>query len=94
LAKLSSRRDHLRQSGGWDTNNTGIVFELSPNSDGTWTGTLLHRFGPAGSTAGNGPENSLYLDPSGNLIGTAGGGGDDACYPVGGGCGLIFKIVR
>jgi uncharacterized repeat protein (TIGR03803 family) len=81
-------------SGGGGTGNTGIVFELSPNSDGTWSETLLHRFGAVGSAGGNGPQYSLYLDLSADLIGTTDSGGDTACYPVGNGCGVIFKIVR
>ena len=80
------------QSGG-GKNNSGIVYELSPNSDGTWSEKVLHRFGAFGSPGGNGPMNSLYMDPSGNLIGTTSEGGDSACSSTTGGCGVIFKIL-
>jgi uncharacterized repeat protein (TIGR03803 family) len=46
----------------------GVVFELSPNSDGTWTETVLHSF--AGGTDGSQPMCQLALDSSGNLYGT------------------------
>jgi uncharacterized repeat protein (TIGR03803 family) len=81
------------QSGG-GKNNSGIVFELSPSSSGEWTETVLHRFGSFGSPGGNGPENSLYLDPAGNIYGTASQGGDTTCLTTTGGCGVIFKLLR
>jgi len=53
-------------------NNLGCVFELSPNSDGTWAETILHSFsGPDGAN----PVASLVFDAVGNLYGTTAGGG-------------------
>lgn len=54
----------------------GTVFELSPQSGGTWAFSLLAAFngnttGPSGSLAG------LRLDPEGNLYGTSQAGGTD-----------------
>jgi uncharacterized repeat protein (TIGR03803 family) len=50
----------------------GCVFELSPNSDGTWNEATLHTFsGPDGQF----PSARLTFDRSGNLYGTAEGGG-------------------
>ncbi|HTS34045.1 MAG TPA: choice-of-anchor tandem repeat GloVer-containing protein [Candidatus Solibacter sp.] len=81
------------QSGG-GKNNSGIVFELSPTSSGEWTETVLHRFGAFGSSGGTSPGNALYLDPAGNIYGTAAAGGDTACLPSTGGCGVIYKLLR
>ncbi len=62
------------QSGGNSTLNAGTVFELSPNSNGTWTETLLHSFArnPDGMT----PEQGVVFDSRGNLYGAASQGGN------------------
>ncbi len=68
----------------------GIVFELSPPTGGHgWTETVLHNFG-----AGNDgilPNGYLWIDRSGNLYGTANGGGGNNCD---GGCGTFFELVN
>jgi uncharacterized repeat protein (TIGR03803 family) len=47
----------------------GTVYELSRNSDGTWTHTVIHAF--AGSTKdGAVPQDPLTLDASGHILGT------------------------
>jgi uncharacterized repeat protein (TIGR03803 family) len=48
--------------------NRGIVFKLTPNSDGTWTESVLHRFDF--SSDGANPFGSLTSDAAGNLYGT------------------------
>jgi uncharacterized repeat protein (TIGR03803 family) len=53
----------------------GIVFELTPEFDGTWTFTLLHSFGVIGDDGGD-PLGGLTFDNAGNLYGTASIGGD------------------
>jgi uncharacterized repeat protein (TIGR03803 family) len=45
----------------------GTIFELSPNSDGSWTETVLYRF--QSTTDGFRPA-GLILDAAGNLYGT------------------------
>ena len=60
-------------SGGGAYGN-GTVFELSPNSDGTWTETVLYSF-TNGDPAGAGPSGTLLLDTAGNLYGTTLNGG-------------------
>jgi uncharacterized repeat protein (TIGR03803 family) len=50
----------------------GAVFELSPNSNGTWTETLLHLF--TGADGAN-PNAELIWDNSGNLYSTTSAGG-------------------
>jgi len=52
-----------------DNVNYGTVFELTPNTDGTWTYTLVHGFG--GGNDGQGPNAGLILDRAGNVYGTA-----------------------
>ena len=61
-------------SGGNSTLSAGTVFELSPNSNGTWTETLLHSFArnPDGMT----PEQGVVFDSRGNLYGVASQGGN------------------
>jgi uncharacterized repeat protein (TIGR03803 family) len=61
---------------------SGVVFKLSPTSDGHWKYTPLRSFhGPDGS----GPSYGLTLDSSGNLYGTTWTGG---AY----GNGTVFEI--
>jgi uncharacterized repeat protein (TIGR03803 family) len=45
----------------------GTVFELSPNSDGTWTESIIHAFGVDQRF----PLSSLVFDKAGNLYGTS-----------------------
>jgi len=67
--------------GGTDC-DCGVVYRLSPNPDGTWTYSVLHRFtGYDGAQ----PAANLILDEQGNLYGTAITGGD-------GGYGVVFEI--
>jgi hypothetical protein len=50
----------------------GVVFELLPNPDGTWTESVLHSFAGAD---GRRPFAGLVLDAEGNLYGTTADGG-------------------
>ena len=52
----------------------GTVFELSPQSDGSWTETILYNFTNNG-TDGVNPYFGLVFDGSGNLFGTTYYGG-------------------
>jgi uncharacterized repeat protein (TIGR03803 family) len=45
----------------------GVVFKLTPNSNGKWTETVLHRFL---ARPGSLPYAGLVFDASGNLYGT------------------------
>jgi uncharacterized repeat protein (TIGR03803 family) len=54
----------------------GTVFKLTPNSDGSWTESVLHRFCPlANCRDGMNPGAGLLLDKLGNLYGTTLWGG-------------------
>jgi uncharacterized repeat protein (TIGR03803 family) len=55
----------------------GMVFELLPQSNGTWTETVLHNF--RGGSDGSNAEGGLVFDTLGNLYGTTNlGGGHSA----------------
>ena len=67
------------------TGDSGTVFKMSPNVDGSWTFKLLHTF--AGKPAMH-PYGTPAIDKAGNLYGTtADCGAGTACY------GTIFKIT-
>jgi len=52
----------------------GTVFKLTPNTNGTWTETVLYNFNIL-STGGNSPSGNLIFDTTGNLYGTTNTGG-------------------
>ena len=69
--------------------NSGTVFELTPQADGSWTETVLHSFGK--DKDGVSPEASLIFDTDGNLYGTTRYGGTyDSCDS---GCGTVFELT-
>ena len=59
------------ENGG--ANGNGTIYELSPQSDGTWTETVLYSFGI--SPDGKIPASKLIFDSAGNLYGTTNDGG-------------------
>jgi uncharacterized repeat protein (TIGR03803 family) len=61
----------------------GVVFQLTPKSDGTWTETVLHQF--TGGKDGSNPYSTLSFNSDGNLYATASSGG---VY----GYGVVFKL--
>lgn len=62
----------------------GVVFELTPNSDGSWTENVLYAF--TGGTDGSSPLAGVIFDATGDLYGTASvGGGDNK--------GVVFKLT-
>lgn len=69
----------------------GIVFELSPLSDGEWAYTVLHNFSLEGGD-GYYPWASLTLGRDGDLYGTTYNGGSN-CIGYWG-CGTVFKMYR
>jgi uncharacterized repeat protein (TIGR03803 family) len=83
---------------GGDTNcsyyGCGVVFELSPASNGKWIEKILHQFhGPDGAY----PDANLIFDAAGNLYGTTSYGGENECASYGGGqptCGVVFELSR
>ena len=71
-------------TGEGGTTDNGIVFELAPAADGSWTEAVLHNF--AGAPDGAVPTSGLTFDSAGNLYGTTGFGG------VYGGWGTVFEM--
>lgn len=55
------------QQGG--PNDSGTVFQLTPNPDGTWTKTTLYSF-TGGNDDSQRPDGGLLIDAAGNLYGT------------------------
>ena len=71
----------------------GVVYKLTPNSDGTWTETVLHSFS-GGRDGANPYDGNLTFDTAGNLWGAAAAGGTGNCSTwAGTGCGVIFKLT-
>jgi uncharacterized repeat protein (TIGR03803 family) len=70
------------------TYNQGTVFEVTPNSNGSWTESVLYNF--TGNEDGAQPYGSLVFDSSGNLYGTTNFGGNTNCNL---GCGTVFKLA-
>jgi uncharacterized repeat protein (TIGR03803 family) len=72
------------QTGGaYSNDGYGTAFELMPQTDGSWTETILHNFGKG--TDGLIPVAGPIFDAYGNLYGTTGGGGTQ-------GGGTVFAI--
>jgi uncharacterized repeat protein (TIGR03803 family) len=67
----------------------GTIFELSPNSSGGWTETVLHSFGSV-PTDGQTPEAAPVLDSAGNLYGTTKYGTFNLCND--GNCGVAWEL--
>jgi uncharacterized repeat protein (TIGR03803 family) len=78
----------VTQFGG--AHGLGTVFELSPNSNGTWTESILYSF--AESTDGGQPWAGVVMDKNGNLYGTTSAGGEASCEPIHGFCGTAYEL--
>jgi uncharacterized repeat protein (TIGR03803 family) len=63
---------NLYGTAGGGAYGVGAVFKLTPNSDGSWTESVLYSFAGAD---GDGPFAGLIFDAAGNLYGTTVGGG-------------------
>jgi uncharacterized repeat protein (TIGR03803 family) len=72
-------------SGG--SSSDGVVFELTPAGNGTWTESVLYSFcSLSNCTDGEYPASSLIYDLSGNLYGTTYNGGAQ-------GFGTVFELT-
>jgi len=60
-------------SSSYDVTRYGSVYKLTPQSDGSWTETVLHDFSHYGD--GQQPQSGLIFDAAGNLYGTTVFGG-------------------
>lgn len=71
-----------------DEGGCGTVFRLTPNSDGTWTQSMIYNF--EGGPDGDDPVAGLVFAASGNLYGTTERGGFAGCYDN---CGTVFELT-
>ena len=62
----------------------GVVFELTPNAQGTWSETVIYNF--AGGSDGSAPKAPLIFDSVGNFYSTTSRGGGNY------GCGTVFEL--
>lgn len=63
----------------------GVIYEMTPNGDGTWTYNVLHRFASS-RTDGQNPYSGLVMDKVGNFYGGTWGGGAHSQ-------GTVFKLA-
>jgi len=68
---------------GGDYGN-GTVYKLTPNSDGTWTESVLHSF----ETASDSGPSGLTFDAAGDLYGITSGEHNSSC------CGLVYELIH
>jgi uncharacterized repeat protein (TIGR03803 family) len=76
----------VAQTGG--ANGQGAVYQLAPNSDGTYTESVIFSFNVNDGAV---PNSTPVQDANGNLYGTTRQGGDGACSSVG--CGVVYKLT-
>jgi uncharacterized repeat protein (TIGR03803 family) len=62
----------------------GLVFQLTPNANGSWKEKVLHQF--VGGSDGGEPDAALIFDQTGNLYGTTQAGGAA-------GYGVVFRLT-
>jgi len=63
-------------------NGAGVVFQMTPNGDGTWSEQIIHSFDSGNGKDGSLSTSGLLLDAAGNLYGTTEDGGKDRFYGV------------
>jgi uncharacterized repeat protein (TIGR03803 family) len=66
----------------------GTIFEVSPGTDGTWSGKTLYKF--TGSPDGSNPAGSLAFGPNGKIYGATIRGGSSTGAE--GGSGTVFEL--
>jgi uncharacterized repeat protein (TIGR03803 family) len=74
-------------SGPCNGGTCGVVFELSPNQNGTWTESVLYTF--QGGADGGNPYGGLLRDSQGNFCGTTETGGVSQYGPYEG---TVYKL--
>jgi hypothetical protein len=72
----------------------GTVFQLTPQSDGTWTENIIYQFA-GGPTDGTYPMTPVILDAQGNLFGATEYGGTAPCDQLRWyqGCGAVYQLM-
>jgi len=72
----------------------GTIFELSPNTGGTWTYHLVYTFCSRTNCSDGSAPAGISLDSQRNLYGATYNGGKVPCPAASNGCGTIFKLVH
>jgi uncharacterized repeat protein (TIGR03803 family) len=76
---------------GCNGDGCGVVYQLKPNSNGSWTEIVLYSF--TGAADGATPFSGVTFDAAGNLYGTTTNGGNLKCINEGiPGCGVVFQL--
>jgi len=68
--------------------NCGVVFKLSPMTNGGWNFQVLHTF--VGGSDGFDPQGRMVIDSAGNFFGTTARGG--GCTTDSDGCGTVYEL--
>jgi hypothetical protein len=76
----------IGQPACWISLGCGVIFEMTPNGNDTWTYHVLHRFASSKSD-GQSPSGGLVMDKSGNFYGTTDLGGTK-------GNGTVFELAH
>ena len=69
----------------------GVIFEMTPSGDGTWTYHVLHRFASS-KNDGQSPAAGLIMDKAGDFYGSTAVGGPYGRQDGGYGNGTVFKF--
>ncbi len=72
----------------------GVIYELSPSSNGTWTESILYVFQNLAGDGGSIPSGRIALDSAGNIYGTTEYGGYISSNCPAPGCGTLFKLAN
>lgn len=83
---------NLYGSAGGTNDPGGEVYKLSPQSDGTWSYSILYIFPLSGNNPIFGPD-QLSFDPRGILYGVVDSGGDSNSGECPMGCGAVFRLI-
>jgi hypothetical protein len=74
--------------------NCGVIYELVPQGDGTWSETVVYSFGSQPNVAdGSDPVAGMIRAADGSFYGTTYQGGDTSCAGGGGPCGVVYKFT-
>jgi hypothetical protein len=71
---------------------SGVIFKLSPGSNGNWNYTVLYSF-KGGKTDGYTPTGPLAFDAQGDLYGTTTFGGNQSTNSCQASCGIVFRLT-
>jgi uncharacterized repeat protein (TIGR03803 family) len=90
-APAGGDRSHETCTGYFRT-GCGVVFELTPHPDGSWTEATIYAF--TGVPDGATPSSPVVLDALGNVYGLTEAGGSEVClFALLPGCGVAYELT-